>query len=59
MHKRDYLRGMHYRRLQEDAKKTRRLPSDVLFKCSQIKEELLSSAVIEIASREYVELEEK
>lgn len=49
---------MYYRRLQEDAK-TRRLPSDVLFKCIRIKEKLLSSAVIEIASQEFVELKEK
>jgi len=50
---------MHYRRLQENAKKTRRLPSDILFKCIRIKEKLLSSAVIEIASQEFAELEEK
>lgn len=63
MHKSNYLRGTASDALQTFARKrkedSRRLPSDILFKCIRIKEKLLSSAVIEIASQEFAELEEK
>lgn len=51
---------MHYRRLQEDAKKSLGAYRVMFYlNVLRIKEELPSSTVIEIAPQEFVELEKK